>query len=128
MQYFYINQGSVNPTLRVELLHDGNTDFIKSSVFNEAIQNSDVTFSMVDENGILRISKAPCEVVLSVMDSCEENYIIEYRWKERDTRKKGKYTGRFEIKFRDDISSEGKSYPSGNLIVPIFEDLVIEIK
>ena len=40
MQYFYINKGSVNPTLRIELVKDGRHDYLKSYQFNNAIQDS----------------------------------------------------------------------------------------
>lgn len=128
MQYFYINQGSVNNPLRIELINDGRYEFMKSALYNNAIQNADITFSMRDEDGILRVSKAPCTLVLVDENSCEERYIIEYQWKKRDTKKAGKYTGTFEITFNGDLYEDGVSYPAGNLIVPIFEDLGIIIK
>ena len=71
------------------------------------------------------------------------NLIIEYPWKERDTRKKGIFEGRFEIIFNDDLrkpSTETEiyqngevtmgnaEYPKGKFVVPIYEDLKIEIK
>ena len=128
MQYFYINHGSVNNPLRVELINDGRYEFMKSALYNNAIQNADVTFSMKDEDGILKVSNAPCSLVLVDEGSCEERYVIEYQWKKRDTKKPGKYTGTFEIDFKGDLYEEGKTYPSGNLIVPIYEDLGIIIK
>ena len=133
MQYFYINENSVLPKLRLELVYDGRYDFFKSSHFYNAIQNADVTFSMWDEHDVLRISKAPCNVVLADEDTCDERYIIEYKWKQRDVRHKGQFKGRIEITFKDDIYQADKNgnpipYDSGNLIVPIYEDLVVMIK
>ena len=55
MQLFYLNQHSTLPTLRVELILDGRFEFFKARTFNNAIQNADVTFSMTDEDGILKI-------------------------------------------------------------------------
>lgn len=127
-QYFYICKNSVNPTLRVELVYDGRYDFMKSALFNNSIQNATVTFSMWDDTERIVISKAPCNIVLSDNNSCEERYIIEYQWKERDTKKVGQYKGRFEIKFNGDLYEEGVDYPSGNLIVPIYEDLIVFVK
>ena len=142
-QYFYINSNSINPTLRVELVNDAKYDWFKSTSFNEAIQNATITFTMWDENDILKISKEPCNLILSEDSGCETKYIIEYAWKERDTRRKGVFTGRFEITFLDDLrkpSSEttvitnnkidtiNTDYPRGKFIVPIYEDLKIEIK
>jgi hypothetical protein len=128
MQYFYINQNSINPTLRMEIINDGKFEFMKSTNFNNAIQNAEVTFSMRNENDVLKISKAPCTLVLSDEGVCNEHYIIEYQWKKHDTKDKGMFKGRFEIKFNDDLYEDGVTYPSGNLIMPIFEDLIIMIK
>ena len=83
---------------------------------------------MRDEDGVLRVSNAPCNLILVDENSCEERYIIEYQWKQRDTKKPGKYIGTFEITFNGDLYEDGVAYPSGNLIVPIYEDLGIIIK
>ena len=58
----------------------------------------------------------------------EEKYVIEYRWKERDTKEKGIYQGWFTIDFNGNISEEGVSFPEGRMITPISEDLIIYIK
>lgn len=125
-QEFFINRGSVLPTLRMEVINDGRYSFWK---FHEAIQNAKITFSMKDvDTDILKVSKAPCDVVFADDGGCEEKYIIEYKWKERDTREPGKYKGWFNIDFLSDISQYGVEYPSGLLISPISEDLYIYIK
>lgn len=128
MQIFYINQDSELPTLRMELINDGRYDFMKGGKFYNAIQNADITFSMKDENDILRISNAPCNIVLSDDGGCEDRYIIEYKWNKRDTKKKGQYSGRLTINFKGDLYENGVEYPSGDLIMPIYEDLEIMIK
>ncbi len=128
MQYFYIKAESTLPTLRVELIYDGRYDFLKNTYFYEAIQNADVTFSMWDEHEVLKISNAPCNIVLTDKDSCDERYIIEYVWKTRDTKKPGLYKGQFKISFKDDIYKENETYNSGDLIMPIYEDLSIQIQ
>lgn len=142
-QYFYINSNSINPTLRIELLNDAKYEWFKNTSFSEAIQNAIITFSMWDEHDILKISKQPCNLILSDDSGCETKYIIEYPWKERDTRRKGIFTGRFEIDFMGDlrkpsteteIITKGSTnlgnadYPVGKFVVPIYEDLKIEIK
>lgn len=127
MQYFYINEGSELPTLRMELINDARYEFMKSGKFNNAIQNADVTFSMWDENENIKISEAPCNIFLA-QDSCDDRYIIEYRWKKRDTKKKGLYKAQFKIDFKGDLKEDGVEYNSGLLIMPIYEDLVIFIK
>lgn len=125
MEYFYINKDSLLPTLRVELVNDAKYDFLK---FNKAIQNATVTFSMWDEHGILKISNAPCNIIFTEDNSCHEQAIIEYKWNERDTKKKGQFKGQFTITFGDDIYEKGEAFSKGTLKVPIYEDLFIMIK
>lgn len=139
-QQFYIKQNSVNPTLRMELIKDAKYDFFKGGIFDVAIQNADTTFSMWDENGILHISKAPCNLILEHDGTCEERYIIEYAWKMKDTKKKGVFKGEFTINFKDDLvapnsgeyltknnTPSGPDYPKGVMKMPIYEELQIMI-
>lgn len=129
MQYHYINQFSLNPPLRIELINDGKYGFMKAYEFNNAIQDADVTFSMRNViDGKLKVSKATANIVLVDQNSCDERYILEYKWKKRDVNEKGQFIGRFEITFNGDIKEEGIEYPKGNLIVPIVEELTIMIK
>ena len=80
MQYFYIKQGSTLNTLRVELVKDGRYDFMKASHFDNALQNADITFTMTDENGNLKISNAECVLAKAEAGSCDEHYVVEYHW------------------------------------------------
>lgn len=128
MQEFYINKGSVNPVLEMELIKDGRYDFQKS-LMNDAIQDSVVTFTMIDEEtGLLKVAKSSANIVLVSDESCEEKYILQYKWQERDTKKEGFFKGWFDINFNGDLTSEGIDYPSGLMRVPIEEDLRIIIK
>lgn len=127
MQYFYINKNSTLNSLRLELVNDGRYEFLKKDKFNAQLQNADITFSMWDENNNLKISKAPCNIVLSEAGGCEDNYIIEYRWKKRDTNTPGVYKGRITIEFKDDLYEESSRHEGGTLIVPIYEDLRIQV-
>ena len=128
MQEFYIKKGSINPVIEMELINDGRYDFQKSLI-NDALQDSIVTFSMKnEETGILKISKAKANIVLTDEDSCQERYILQYKWDKRDTAKEGVYNAWFEINFNGNITSDGIEYPTGNLIVPVEEDLIIIIK
>lgn len=128
MQEFFIIKGSLNPSLEMELINDGRYDFQKSLI-NDALQDSIVTFSMKnEETGILKISKAKANIVLANEESCQERYILQYKWKERDVKQEGIFQGWFEIKFNGNITSNGVEYPTGNLIVPIEENLRIIIK
>ena len=128
MQEFFITHGSLNPVLQMELIKDGRFSY-QRSLINDALQDSVVLFSMADEEtGILKVGKAKAEIVLARNTGCEEKYILQYRWKEKDVAKPGVYRGWFEIKFNGDLTSDGVEYPQGNLIVPIEEDLRIVIK
>ncbi len=127
MQYHYINQGSELPYLRMELVNDGKFEFMKSGKFGKAIQNADVTFSMWDENDVLRISDAPCNII-QAENGCEDFYIIEYQFSKRDTKKKGKFKGQFKIDFHGDLYEEGVNYPEALLIMPIYEDVCVMVK
>lgn len=125
-QEFFINEGAVLPVLRMELINDGRYTFDK---FYNAIQNAKVTFSMRNaDTGLLKVSKAKCEV-LEVEDSgCEEKFIIQYTWKKRDTNEKGKYVGMFDIEFLGGLVEAGVNYNEGLLKSPIASDLVIYVK
>ena len=124
---FIIKKGSVNPVVRMELIKDGRYDFKKSMIDN-AIQDSVVKFYMKDvETGLLKVAKADADIVLAQEEGCEEKYILQYKWKERDTKKEGTYEGWFEINFNGNLKEEGVDYPSGKMIVPIQEKLQIVI-
>lgn len=127
MQEFFIIHGSVNPVLEMEVIEDGRYDFHRSLI-NDALQDSTVTFSMKDgTTGLLKISKAPANIVSAMNGSCEEKIILQYKWKEKDTKTPGTYIGWFEISFNGNLASEGVEYPEGNLIVPIEEPLKIVV-
>ena len=127
MMEFIIKKGSVNPVLRMELIKDGRYDFKKAMIDN-AIQDSVVKFYMKDvETGLLKVAKADADIVLAQEEGCEEKYILQYKWKERDTKKEGIYEGWFEIDFNGNLKEEGVDYPSGKMIVPIQEKLQIII-
>ncbi len=126
IQEFYINAGATLPVLRMELINDGRYDFDK---FYNAIQNADITFSMKDaETGILKISKAKAYPVLAETGGCEEKYVIEYDWTERDTKYPGIYKGWFEVVFNGYLLEDGIRFPDGKLIIPIQEQLMIYVK
>lgn len=128
MQEFFIIKGSTNPVLEMELIDDGRYDFRKS-IFTDALQDSVVTFNMRDnETGVMKISKAKANVVMAAEDTCENKYVLQYKWKERDVNRVGTYQGWFDISFNGNIISDGIDYPTGNLKVPIEESLLIIVK
>lgn len=123
---FFINKNSTLPSLRIEVIQNGRDNYRK---LYTALQAADVYFSMTDvDNGVRKIVNAKADVVTRENDSCDEEYLIEYKWKERDTKTPGKYKGQFKIVFDDSITtSDGKTLPSGELIVPIAEELFIHV-
>jgi hypothetical protein len=128
MQEFFIKKDSVNPVLEMELIYDGRYDFQKSLI-NYALQDSVITFSMInEETGILKVSKAKANIVRVDEDSCEERYVLQYKWKPRDVNTVGFYQGFFEIQFNGDLTANDTNFPTGNLKVPVEEDLRIVIK
>ena len=58
---------------------------------------------------------------------CVEQYVICYDWRKHDTKEEGTYLGTFNIEFGE-VKNDDYTYPTGNLIVPIREDLLITIK
>lgn len=122
---FFINKGATLPTLRMEAVNDGRHDFSK---LNLALQAADVYFNMTNiDNGIKKIANAKADVVLMENTGCEEKYVIEYKWRERDTNTPGRYKGEFKIVFNSDIETDGSTFPSGELTVPIAQELIIQV-
>ena len=122
---FFINKGATLPTLRMEAINDGRHDFSK---LNIALQAADVYFNMINiENGIRKIANQKANVIMKEDNGCEDKYIIEYQWKERDTKTPGLYKGEFRIIFNDTVEVDGKTLPVGELIVPISQELHIHI-
>lgn len=128
MQEFYIRQGSVNPLLRMELIDDGRYDYRKS-LMNYSLLDSNVTFTMKNtETGLLKVSKAPAEVILAKTDGCEEKYVLQYKWKPRDVKEIGIFEGWFDITFNGNLTEAGEEFLKGNFRVPIQEKLLIFIR
>ena len=125
MQEFYIKKDSLLPTLRIELIEDGRHDYNK---FHELIQTADITFTMVNrETGVTKIAKAPAYIKARENGGCVEQYVICYDWRKRDVNEEGTYIGKFDIEFGE-LKNDEYTYPKGNLIVPVREDLLITIK
>ena len=124
MQEFYIKKGSVLPTLIMELIEDGRHDYNK---FHELIQTADITFTMVNrETGITKVAKMPAYIKLREGGGCVDQYVICYDWRKHDTKEEGNYLGEFNIEFGQ-LKNDEYDYPSGNLIMPIREQLMITI-
>lgn len=125
MQEFYIKKDSLLPILRLEVIEDGRHSYNK---IHELLQNSNITFTMVNrETGVTKIAKAPAYIKAREDGGCVEQYVICYDWKPRDTKEEGNYIGEFNIEFGE-VKNDNYTYPTGNLIMPIREDLMIIIK
>lgn len=126
MQTFFINANSTLPELRMHLIENTYTTYFK---MHEAVQDAEIYFTMVNKDtGIVKIANAKGHIELSERSGCQEVYDVCYAWKKRDTNEKGTYMGRFDIVFNGDITSPDYTYPEGNLVMPIREDLEIVVK
>ena len=125
MKQFVINKNSTLPYLEMEAVQDGRHTYKKLYL---ALQSATVTFSMANmETGIKKIANAPCYIVPFETDCCEDKFKIQYRWNKRDTSEAGTYIGQFKIKFENEITIEDMTFPKGELIVPIAEELQIVV-
>lgn len=123
---FHINKGSRLPKLKLVLINDGRNDYHK---FHEKIQDAQITFTMTDVvTGVKKIAKRVATTEQVESENCvgPEFYLV-YNFDEKDTNKPGKYVGQFEITFNDlDDNEFGFPIPI-NLIVPIREELFINV-
>ncbi len=113
---FYIRQNSVYPNLTLEV-YDNNLGE-KSNLF-AILKNSAVYFYMEEVNSCIpAINCAECCLVEEECNNCE-NVLVVYKWKNGETKKKGKYRGWIEVVTDED---EPKT-----MIFPIKEDLFVHI-
>jgi hypothetical protein len=115
---FNINKNSTLPVLNMELIKDGRYTYRE---FNDKIQNSNIYFTMSDlDTGVKVIGKKSATLTLkSQYNGCEdEEYYLTYQFTKKQTSRPGTYIGSFTIEFLDG---------SGTLVVPIQEELVINI-
>lgn len=125
MKQFNINKDATLPYLEIEPVMNGRNTFRK---LYEALQNADISFSMKNiDTGIWKIANAQANIVNSTEQGCEDRFKIQYRWKTRDTKEAGRYIAQFKIKFLNDIVSGDTIFPKGELIVPIYEDIIVNI-
>lgn len=125
MQQFNIVQNATLPYLEMEVINDGRHNFDKIYI---ALQAADVTFNMIDNNnGIKKIANKKCNIVPIEGNGCIEKVKVQYQWCKNDTREKGQFKGYFKVSFKDDIVMEDMMFPKGDLIVPIAEELIINV-
>ena len=113
---FFIRKNATLPVLKMQVVKDGRTGYLEVM---ESLESATIYFSMINtETGIPKIVSAPCYIVsLILADGAPTEYYIYYRFTSRDTNTPGRYTGQFLVKNND-----------GNLIMPIREDLYINIE
>jgi hypothetical protein len=113
---FFIRKNATLPVLKMQVVKDGRTGYLE---IMESLESATIYFSMINtETGIPKIVSAPCYIVsLILADGAPTEYYIYYRFTSRDTNTTGRYTGQFLVKNND-----------GNLIMPIREDLYINIE
>ena len=115
---FFINQNSTMPYLELELLQDG---FHDKNKFVDEIQNAIVNFSMQKTDcGTKAIICRPMDIEdnCNQCDNCAPKFTLIYKFRARDTKRKGRYQAKIEIDFLDGC---------GKLIVPIHEKLYINV-
>lgn len=115
---FQINKGATLPILQMELVKSATLNLDK---FNECIQNSEITFCLTNtETGAKLVGGKPayCSVKYNGNFTDDEEYLLSYKFTEKETKTPGIYVGQFTINFLDDY---------GKLIVPIKEELFIHI-
>ena len=125
MQQFNIVQNATLPYLEMEVINDGRHNFDKIYI---ALQAADVTCNMIDNNnGIKRIVNKKCNIVPIEDNGCIEKVKVQYQWNKNDTKEKGQFKGYFKVTFKDNIVMEDITFPKGDLIVPIAEELIINV-
>jgi hypothetical protein len=119
---FFIRQGASDPILKMRMIDDGKND--KSS-FNEMLENSKITFEMVDVvSGTPYILDAICNLTnrTKKFNNINDEYYITYRFTEEQTSEIGKFEGKVTVQFND-----GNGNNTTKLILPIREKLFINI-
>lgn len=123
-QEFYIKQSATQPLLIMKLNKDGGNDYLK---FMEGLENSSITFSMVDVNtGIYRIANKAGGLLLKekLVNAEQPNeYYVYYKFSSGDTKTVGQFKGEFRI----NLFGVSAGTDTGTFIAPITQDLIINV-
>jgi len=113
---FFIKKNATLPVLKMQVVKDGRSGYLQ---LMQDLEVSIIFFTMVEvETGIPKIVSAPAEIVnLILPEGADPEYYIYFKFTARDTNTPGRYQGQFLIKNDE-----------GNLILPIREELYINIK
>ena len=76
---------------------------------------------------IKKIVNKKCSIVPVEDNGCIEKVKVQYQWNKNDTKEKGQFKGYFKVTFKDNIVMEDITFPKGDLIVPIAEELIINV-
>jgi hypothetical protein len=121
---FYIKKNATLPLLKMQVVRDGRSEY---QSFMDSLADASIYFTMINEaTGIPKIVSKPAYVVeLTGLDvNASPEYYVVYRFTERDTNTPGRYVGQFLIKYNNSLLGG----PVGNLIVPIRDELFINIQ
>lgn len=121
---FYIKKNATLPLLKMQVVRDGRSEY---QSFMDSLADASIYFTMINEaTGIPKIVSKPAYVVeLTGLDvNASPEYYVVYRFTERDTNTPGRYIGQFLIKYNNSLLGA----PVGNLIVPIRDELFINIQ
>jgi len=121
---FYIKKNATLPLLKMQVVRDGRSEY---QSFMDSLAVATISFSMIDEaTGIPKIVSKPAyivEVVGNDLNALPEYYVY-YRFTERDTNKVGRYVGQFLVKYNSNLLGG----PTGNLILPLRDELFINVQ
>lgn len=100
---FFIKKGSTLPELKYPITQHVMEQY---GITDEMFENVAVTFSMIDsETGLFRVANVAANLVINIdriNSPSEEKYILDYKFKEFQTTKVGRYLGTFIIDFLGD--------------------------
>jgi hypothetical protein len=117
---FFIKKNATLPVLKMQVVKDGRAGYLE---LMQALEVSSIYFSMINiETGIPKIVSAPCGITNLILPlGASEEYYIYFQFSKYDTDTVGRYQGQFLIKSH-------LPYNEGNLILPIREELYINIQ
>jgi hypothetical protein len=121
---FYIKKNATLPLLKMQVVQDGRSEY---QSFMDSLANASIFFSMIDEaTGIPKIVSKPAYIVEVVTNdpNALPEYYVYYRFTDRDTNKVGRYVGQFLIKYNSNLLGA----PTGNLILPLRDELYINVQ
>lgn len=121
---FFIKKNATLPLLKMQVVQDGRSDY---QGFMESLADATISFTMINEaTGIPKIVSKPAYIVelIGLDQNALPEYYVYYRFTKRDTNTVGRYVGQFLIKYNQALLGG----PQGDLIVPLRDELFINIQ